>query len=41
MSFQFKLSVMQIYKEVIYDLLTGEKELKIKEVQLKEFMSKI
>lgn len=29
--FQFKLSVLQIYKEVIYDLLTGEKDLKIKE----------
>ena len=34
-SFQFKLSVMQIYKEVIYDLLTGEKELKIKESPIK------
>lgn len=30
-SFQFKLSVVQIYKEVIYDLLTGEKHLQIKE----------
>ena len=30
-SFQFKLSVVQIYKEVIYDLLTGEKNLVIKE----------
>ena len=29
--FQLKLSVLQIYKEVIYDLLTGEKDLKIKE----------
>ena len=29
--FQFKMSFMQIYKEVIYDLLTGEKDLKIKE----------
>ena len=26
---------MQIYKEVIYDLLTGEKELKIKESPVK------
>ncbi len=30
-NFQFKLSVLQIYKEVIYDLLTGEKNLQIKE----------
>ena len=30
-SYQFKLSVLQIYKEVIYDLLTGEKNLQIKE----------
>ena len=30
-TFQFKLSVLQIYKEVIYDLLTGEKNLQIKE----------
>ena len=30
-SFQFKLSVVQIYKEVIYDLLTREKNLVIKE----------
>ncbi len=30
-SFQFKLSFVQIYKEVIYDLLTGEKNLHIKE----------
>ena len=30
-SFQFKLSFLQIYKEVIYDLLTGEKNLHIKE----------
>ncbi len=29
--FQFKLSVIQIYKEIIYDLLTGEKNLKLKE----------
>ena len=29
--FQFKMSFLQIYKEVIYDLLTGEKDLKIKE----------
>lgn len=29
--FQLKLSVFQIYKEIIYDLLTGEGELKIKE----------
>lgn len=30
-TFQFKMSFMQIYKEVIYDLLTGDKDLKIKE----------
>ena len=30
-SFEIKMSVMQIYKEVIYDLLTGTKDLKIKE----------
>ena len=30
-SFQFKLSVVQIYKEIIFDLLTGEKNLIIKE----------
>jgi len=30
-SFQLKLSVLQIYKEIIYDLLTGEKNLHIKE----------
>ena len=30
-SFEIKMSVMQIYKEVIYDLLTGMKDLKIKE----------
>ena len=30
-NFQFKLSVLQIYKEIIYDLLTGEKNLQIKE----------
>ena len=29
--FKFKLSVLQIYKEIIYDLLTGEKNLQIKE----------
>jgi len=29
--FQLKFSILQIYKEVIYDLLTGEKDLKIKE----------
>ena len=29
--FQIKLSVFQIYKEIIYDLLTGERDLKIKE----------
>ena len=29
--FEFKLSLMEIYKEVIYDLLTGEKNLPIKE----------
>ena len=29
--FQLKLSMLQIYKEVIYDLFTGEKDLKIKE----------
>ena len=33
--FQIKLSVFQIYKEVIYDLLTGEKDLKIKENPIK------
>ncbi len=30
-SFQLKLSILQIYKEIIYDLLTGEKNLHIKE----------
>ena len=29
--FEFKLSLMEIYKEVIYDLLTGDKNLPIKE----------
>jgi len=29
--FQLKFSILQIYKEVIYDLLTGEKDLKVKE----------
>ena len=30
-TFQFKMSILQIYKENIYDLLTGESNLKIKE----------
>ena len=30
-TFQFKMSILQIYKENIYDLLTGENNLKIKE----------
>ena len=34
-TFQLKLSMLQIYKEVIYDLLTGEKDLKIKESPIK------
>jgi hypothetical protein len=29
--FQLKFSIMQIYKEIVYDLLTGEKDLKVKE----------
>jgi predicted transcriptional regulator len=29
--FQLKFSILQIYKETIYDLLTGEKDLKVKE----------
>ena len=29
--FQFKLSVLEIYKEILFDCLTGEKDLKIKE----------
>ena len=33
--FELKLSVFQIYKEVIYDLLNGEKDLKIKENPVK------
>jgi len=34
-TFQFKLSILQIYKENIYDLLTGENNLKIKENPIK------
>ena len=34
-TFQLKLSMLQIYKEVVYDLLTGEKDLKIKESPVK------
>ena len=34
-TFQLKLSMLQIYKEIIYDLLTGEKDLKIKESPIK------
>ena len=33
--FQLKLSILQIYKEIIYDLLTGEKDLKVKENPVK------
>jgi kinesin family protein 5 len=33
--FQIKLSILQIYKEVVYDLLSGEKDLKIKENPIK------
>ncbi len=29
--YSMKVSILQIYKEVIFDLLTGEKDLKIKE----------
>ena len=34
-TFQFKMSILQIYKENIYDLLTGENNLKIKENPIK------
>lgn len=30
-SYQIKFSIIQIYKECVYDLITGEKDLKIKE----------
>lgn len=30
-SYQIKFSIIQIYKEVVYDLLSGEKDLKVKE----------
>ena len=33
--FQLKFSILQIYKEVVYDLLTGERDLKIKESPIK------
>jgi hypothetical protein len=33
--FQLKFSILQIYKEVIYDLLTGERDLKVKESPVK------
>ena len=34
-TFQFKMSILQIYKENIYDLLTGQSNLKIKESPIK------
>ena len=33
--FQLKFSILQVYKEIVYDLLTGERDLKIKESPIK------